>query len=52
MYYPLSAMSGLYQLKKFFLRFELKTLVDEEGFIGVIFYVFKICRADKIGTRH
>lgn len=35
MYYPLSAMGGLYQLKKFFLRFELKTLVDEEALLGL-----------------
>lgn len=29
-------MGGLYQLKKFFLRFELKTLVDEEALLGLL----------------
>lgn len=41
MYCPLSAMGGLYQLKKFFLRFELKTLVNEEALLGLFFMYLK-----------
>lgn len=51
MYYPLTAMGGLYQLKKFFLRFGLKTLVDEEALLGLFCMYLKFVELIRLVRR-